>query len=64
LIAGEFVESGHFYCFTTELVENDKVLQGQKCGIVEIPYQMCVEIDNPFDWIIAETVVKHFGFKQ
>ncbi|CAG2101006.1 unnamed protein product [Medioppia subpectinata] len=55
---GEFIESGHFYCFTTNLVQNEGLIQGGKCGVVEIPKHFCVEIDDMIDWKIAEQFIK------
>ncbi|XP_054167350.1 N-acylneuraminate cytidylyltransferase A-like [Oppia nitens] len=51
---GEYVESGHFYCFTTALVQNDGILQGGKCGVIEIPKKFCLEIDDMFDLQLAK----------
>ncbi|GAB6029268.1 hypothetical protein CHUAL_005035 [Chamberlinius hualienensis] len=61
--AGELVECGMFYFATTELIVDQNALQGGKCGVVEIPEEYSLDIDTPYDWLIAEAVVPKYGYK-
>ena len=54
--AGEIVENGMFYFATRQLVLSG-LLQGGRCGYVEIPAEYSVEIDSPFDLAFAEQVM-------
>ncbi|XP_076326176.1 CMP-sialic acid synthase isoform X6 [Tachypleus tridentatus] len=58
---GELVESGHFYFVRRYLVMSG-MLQGRRCGYVELPAELCIEIDSEFDWMMAEHQVKFFGY--
>lgn len=62
IILGEFIESGHFYFSKRELIE-DGFIQGRKIGFVEMPKEMCIEIDDESDWNLAENMAKtlHLG---
>jgi len=53
---GEIVENGMFYFCRRELVEQS-LLQGGKCGYVEIPAEYSIDIDSPFDLAFAEQVL-------
>lgn len=58
---GELVECGMFYFVTAELIKLG-LLQGGKCGYVEIPREYALEIDSYYDWLIAEAVIPKYGF--
>nr|CAD7426415.1 unnamed protein product [Timema monikensis] len=49
---GELVENGMFY-FTTCRLAQQGLLQGERCGIVEIPKNCSIEIDTPLDLELA-----------
>nr|CAD7459955.1 unnamed protein product [Timema tahoe] len=49
---GELVENGMFY-FTTCRLAQQGLLQGERCGVVEIPKNCSIEIDTPFDLELA-----------
>ncbi|XP_067127360.1 N-acylneuraminate cytidylyltransferase A [Centruroides vittatus] len=59
---GELMESGHFYFSSVDLIKKG-LFQGGKCGYVEIPKEMCIEIDSESDWKIAERQVQLYGYK-
>jgi N-acylneuraminate cytidylyltransferase len=50
---GELLENGMFYFATKNLI-NYGLLQGGRCGAVEIPKNYSIEIDTPFDLRVAE----------
>ncbi|XP_013794447.1 N-acylneuraminate cytidylyltransferase-like isoform X1 [Limulus polyphemus] len=58
---GELVETGHFYFVRRYLVMSG-LLQGGRCGYVELPAELCTEIDSEFDWMMAEHQVKFYGY--
>lgn len=50
---GELLENGMFYFATKNLISYG-LLQGGRCGFVEIPKEYSNEIDTPFDLRVAE----------
>lgn len=52
---GELVENGMFYFARRWLVE-EGLLQGGRCGTVEIPQQFALEIDTPLDLTVAQQI--------
>uniref|UniRef100_G3MMH4 N-acylneuraminate cytidylyltransferase n=1 Tax=Amblyomma maculatum TaxID=34609 RepID=G3MMH4_AMBMU len=60
--AGEIVESGHFYVTRTEYIQ-DGLLQGGRCGYVELPQYLCHEVDTEDDFLIVEQKLQKYGFK-
>ncbi|GFU88964.1 n-acylneuraminate cytidylyltransferase [Trichonephila clavipes] len=60
---GELVESGHFYVSRASLIR-ENLLQGKRCGYVEMPEELCIEIDSETDWIIAEKLLELYGYKK
>ncbi|XP_066979149.1 N-acylneuraminate cytidylyltransferase A isoform X2 [Macrobrachium rosenbergii] len=50
---GDLCENGMFY-FTRVSLINQGLLQGGRCGYVEIPTEDSLEIDTPLDIIIAQ----------
>ena len=56
MFQGEIVENGMFYFSRRELAEKG-LLQGGKCGYVEVPAEYSVDIDSPFDLAFAEQVL-------
>lgn len=60
---GELVESGHFYVSRASLIR-DNLLQGKRCGYVEMPEELCIEIDTETDFIIAEKLLELYGYRK
>ncbi|KAH8037045.1 hypothetical protein HPB51_008469 [Rhipicephalus microplus] len=60
--AGEIVETGHFYVTRAEYVQ-DGLLQGGRCGFVELPQYLCHEVDTEDDLLIVEQKLQKYGFK-
>ncbi|KFM71836.1 N-acylneuraminate cytidylyltransferase, partial [Stegodyphus mimosarum] len=60
---GELVESGHFYVSRVSLIK-ENLLQGKRCGYVEMPEELCIEIDSETDWIIAEKLLELYGYRK
>lgn len=60
--AGEIIESGHFYVTRAEFVQ-EGLLQGGRCGYVELPQYLCHEVDTEDDLTIAEQKLQKYGFK-
>lgn len=57
---GELVESGHFYFAKADLL-NSGLFQSQTNGdVVVIPSELCIELDYPYQWPIAEFMGKKF----
>ncbi|XP_003740133.1 N-acylneuraminate cytidylyltransferase A [Galendromus occidentalis] len=61
--AGEIIESGHFYITRCPLARNG-ILQGGRCGFVEIPSHLCVEVDSDEDFAVAEQRLQKYGYKD
>lgn len=59
---GEIVETGHFYVTRAEYIQ-DGLLQGGRCGFVELPQYLCHEVDTEDDLLIAEQKLQKYGFK-
>ncbi|KAL1483155.1 hypothetical protein MTO96_002223 [Rhipicephalus appendiculatus] len=59
---GEIVETGHFYVTRAEYVQ-DGLLQGGRCGFVELPQYLCHEVDTEDDLLIVEQKLQKYGFK-
>ncbi|XP_035208729.1 N-acylneuraminate cytidylyltransferase A-like [Stegodyphus dumicola] len=60
---GELVESGHFYVSRVSLIK-ENLLQGKRCGYVEMPEELCIDIDSETDWIIAEKLLELYGYRK
>lgn len=59
---GELAESGMFYFTQAHLLLHQKTLQGGRCGYVEIAPEHCIDIDTPYDWLVAEAVVPKYAY--
>ncbi|KAG0729288.1 N-acylneuraminate cytidylyltransferase A [Chionoecetes opilio] len=55
---GELCENGMFYFARVALIQKG-LLQGDRCGYVEVPQEDSLEIDTPFDAIVAQTWINH-----
>nr|CAD7263324.1 unnamed protein product [Timema shepardi] len=58
---GELVENGMFY-FTTCRLAQQGLLQGERCGVVEIPKNYSIEIDTPLDLELARVQLESHLF--
>lgn len=54
--------SGHFYVTRRHFIQ-EGLLQGGKCGYVEIPNHFCGEIDNDDDLALVELRLAKHGFR-
>ncbi|RWS04013.1 N-acylneuraminate cytidylyltransferase-like isoform X1 [Dinothrombium tinctorium] len=60
---GELVESGHFYFATRELIMSRNLLQNeQNTGYVEMPIEMCIELDYQWQIPVLEIILKNHGY--
>ncbi|XP_050686206.1 N-acylneuraminate cytidylyltransferase A-like [Eriocheir sinensis] len=55
---GELSENGMFYAAKVELVKSG-LLQGNRCGYVEVPQEDSLEIDSPFDAVVAQAWINY-----
>ncbi|XP_027213760.2 N-acylneuraminate cytidylyltransferase isoform X1 [Penaeus vannamei] len=60
---GELYENGMFYYTRVGLLKQG-LLQGGRCGYVEIPPENSMDIDTPLDLIIAEQLINYCDKKQ
>ncbi|RWS25557.1 N-acylneuraminate cytidylyltransferase-like isoform X1 [Leptotrombidium deliense] len=61
--SGELIESGHFYWATRKLIDDHNLLQNElNSDVVEIPPQMCLEIDDKWQIPLAELILKNHGY--
>ncbi|CAG2054539.1 unnamed protein product [Timema podura] len=60
---GELVENGMFYFMTCQLAQQG-LLQGGRCGVVEIPKNCSIEIDTPFDLELARMQLASHLFSE
>lgn len=57
---GDIIENGAFYITTSEVYEKYQNRLGGKVGIHVMPEESAVEIDEPSDWVIVETLLSRF----
>ncbi|XP_014287069.1 N-acylneuraminate cytidylyltransferase [Halyomorpha halys] len=57
---GELIENGMFYFTDASLVKKSMILQGGKLGVVEIPANLSLEIDNFNDLDVAEMLMNSY----
>ncbi|XP_022667416.1 N-acylneuraminate cytidylyltransferase A-like isoform X1 [Varroa jacobsoni] len=60
--SGEIVESGHFYVTRSRLA-CEGLLQGGRCGYVEMPSHLCGEVDSDEDVTLAELRLAKHGYR-
>nr|XP_045607221.1 N-acylneuraminate cytidylyltransferase A-like isoform X2 [Procambarus clarkii] len=56
--AGEMYENGMFYFCRTNLIREGR-LQGGRCGYIEVPLCDSLDIDSPFDIIVAQSWISY-----
>lgn len=61
---GEMMENGAFYINTVRNILRDKNRLSGKIGIYEMPEYTSFEIDEPDDWIIAESLMRRHILKE
>ncbi|MDB4126743.1 acylneuraminate cytidylyltransferase [Flavobacteriales bacterium] len=57
---GTFIENGAFYISSVEAIKETKNRISGDIGIYEMPEYTYTEIDDPEDWIVAESLMKRF----
>jgi YrbI family 3-deoxy-D-manno-octulosonate 8-phosphate phosphatase len=57
---GTLIENGAFYISSVEAIKETKNRISEDIGIYEMPEYTYTEIDEPEDWIVAESLMKHF----
>ena len=57
---GNFIENGAFYISSVEAIKETKNRISGDIGIYEMPEYTYTEIDDPEDWIVAESLMKRF----
>ena len=55
---GSFIENGAFYINSVKNIKNTKNRISGNIGLYVMPEYSSIEIDEPVDWIIAESVMK------
>ncbi|XP_045108418.1 N-acylneuraminate cytidylyltransferase A-like [Portunus trituberculatus] len=55
---GELYENGMFYIARVEVVQKG-LLQGSRCGYIEVPQEDSLDIDTPFDGIVAQAWINY-----
>lgn len=63
-ISGQFLENGAFYMVKTDSFYNNGNRLGGQIGIYEMPEYTAVEIDEEYDWVIAEKLFTHYKHDQ
>ena len=61
---GLLIENGAFYISTVKKVRKNKNRISGNIGIYQMPDYSYFEIDEPEDWIISESLMKHFILKD
>ncbi|XP_064478551.1 N-acylneuraminate cytidylyltransferase A-like isoform X1 [Ornithodoros turicata] len=59
---GEIIETGHFYVTKAEYIQ-EGLLQGGRCGFVELPQHLCHEVDTEEDIAVVEQRLQKYGFR-
>ena len=57
---GTLIENGAFYISSVEAIKESKNRISGDIGIYEMPEYTYTEIDDPEDWIVAESLMKRF----
>ncbi|XP_078490454.1 cytidine monophospho-N-acetylneuraminic acid synthetase [Ciona intestinalis] len=60
--AGELCENGGFYFAKTSVIRKG-LFQGGRTGYQEMPLEHSVDIDTPFDLVVADYVINKYGYK-
>ncbi|MCX6350260.1 MAG: HAD hydrolase family protein [Bacteroidetes bacterium] len=58
---GYIMENGAFYFTKKEILEKEQCRLGGKIGVYEMPEHTALEIDEPFDWQLAEFYIKKYS---
>ena len=61
---GTLIENGAFYISPVEAIKETKNRISGKIGIYQMPEYTYTEIDEPADWIVAESLMKRFVLKK
>ena len=61
---GTLIENGAFYISSVAAINETKNRISGDIGIYEMPEYTYVEIDEPEDWIVAESLMKRFVVKK
>ncbi|XP_071513499.1 N-acylneuraminate cytidylyltransferase A isoform X2 [Panulirus ornatus] len=56
---GDLYENGMFYISRVNLIFEGLLQGGSRCGYVEVPQEDSLDIDSPFDVIIAQEWIKY-----
>lgn len=56
-----YVRCGNVYSFERNLVMEHNKLFGYKTGYIIVEKEFSINIDDPIDWLIAETLVSRYG---
>ena len=61
---GTLIENGAFYISSASAIKETKNRISGKIGIYQMPEYTYTEIDEPADWIVAESLMKRFVLKK
>ena len=61
---GTLIENGAFYISSVSSIKETKNRISGKIGIYQMPEYTYTEIDEPADWIVAESLMKRFVLKK
>lgn len=61
---GTLIENGAFYISSVADIKSTKNRISADIGIYEMPEYTYIEIDEPVDWIVAESLMKRFVLKN
>jgi YrbI family 3-deoxy-D-manno-octulosonate 8-phosphate phosphatase len=61
---GTLIENGAFYISSVSAIKETKNRISGKIGIYQMPEYTYTEIDEPADWIVAESLMKRFVLKK
>jgi len=61
---GTLIENGAFYISLVAAIKETKNRISGDIGIYQMPEYTYAEIDEPEDWVVAESLMKRFGLKK
>ena len=61
---GSLMENGAFYISTVGNINYSQNRISGNIGVYKMPEYSSVELDEPIDWLVAESLMRHFVLKQ
>tara|TARA_B100001250_G_C19770390_1_gene776861 strand:+ start:198 stop:1340 length:1143 start_codon:yes stop_codon:yes gene_type:complete len=61
---GSLIENGAFYISTVGNINSSKNRISGNIGVYKMPEYSSIELDEPIDWLVAESLMRHFVLKE